>query len=70
MFIENKVIELFCMSDDFCKFFYSIMPKYTFNLIKKSNKYGVFISLSDKLFFGKRAIIEAVNYELKNIAQV
>ena len=26
---ESKVIELFCMADDFCKFFDSMMAKYT-----------------------------------------
>ena len=29
MNIESKVIELFCMADDFCKFFEVMMTKYT-----------------------------------------
>ena len=29
MITENKVIELFCMADDFCKFFDTMMSKYT-----------------------------------------
>ena len=29
MITESKVIELFCMADDFCKFFDSMMAKYT-----------------------------------------
>ena len=36
----------------------------------KSNMKGSLIPLSDKLLLGKRAIIETVNDELKNIAQV
>ena len=36
----------------------------------KSNMKGALMSLSDKLLFRKRAIIETVNDELKNIAQV
>ena len=30
MITESKVIELFCMADDFCKFFDAMMAKYTF----------------------------------------
>ena len=29
MITENKVIETFCMADDFCKFFDTMMTKYT-----------------------------------------
>ena len=29
MITESKVIELFCMADDFCKFFDAMMSKYT-----------------------------------------
>jgi len=29
MITESKVIELFCMADDFCNFFDVIMSKYT-----------------------------------------
>ena len=29
MITENKVIEIFCMADDFCKFFDAMMTKYT-----------------------------------------
>ena len=29
MITEDKITELFCMADDFCKFFYTIMEKYT-----------------------------------------
>ena len=29
MITESKVIELFCMADDFCKFFDAMMAKYT-----------------------------------------
>lgn len=29
MFTEDKIIEIFCMADDFCKFFDAMMAKYT-----------------------------------------
>ena len=134
MITESKVIELFCMADDFCKFFDAMTAKYTFkptakrkyyhdytmskaeimlimilfhysgyhclkhfiygklvgdkgyirkNLFQrllvdgiqlitkfKSNMKGALMSVSDKLLLLKRAIIETVNDELKNIAQV
>ena len=35
MFIEDKVTELFCLADDFCKFFDGMMEKYT---LKSGNK--------------------------------
>ena len=30
MFTEDKVIEIFFMADEFCKFFDAMMEKYTF----------------------------------------
>ena len=35
MITEDKVTELFCMADDFCKFFDAMMTKYT---LKSSTK--------------------------------
>lgn len=35
MLTEDKVTELFCMADDFCKFFDAMMEKYT---LKSDNK--------------------------------
>lgn len=35
MITESKVIELFCIADDFCKFFDVIMAKYTLKPAKK-----------------------------------
>ena len=35
MFTEDKVTEIFCMADDFCKFFDAMMKNYT---IKESQK--------------------------------
>ena len=29
MFTDDKIIEIFCMADDFCKFFDAMMAKYT-----------------------------------------
>ena len=35
MFTEDKVTEIFCMADDFCKFFDTMMAKYTIKEQKK-----------------------------------
>ena len=35
MFTEDKVTEIFCMADDFCKFFDAMMAKYTIKSPKK-----------------------------------
>ena len=36
---ENKITEIFCMTDDFCKFFNAMMKKYTLTNGKKRNYY-------------------------------
>lgn len=35
MITESKVIELFCMADEFCKFFDAMMTKYTLKTATK-----------------------------------
>jgi hypothetical protein len=35
MFTEDKVTEIFCMADDFCRFFDAMMEKYTLRDPKK-----------------------------------
>ena len=35
MFTEDKVTEIFCIADDFCKFFDAMMAKYTIKVSKK-----------------------------------
>ncbi len=35
MITESKVIELFCVADDFCKFFDAMMTRYTLKPTKK-----------------------------------
>ena len=35
MITKDKVIKIFCMADDFCKFFDAMMAKYTLNPLKK-----------------------------------
>ncbi len=35
MFTEDKVIEIFCVIDDFCKFFDAMMTKYTLKPVNK-----------------------------------
>ena len=37
MITEDKVTEIFCMADDFCKFFDAMIAKYTIKHIKKEN---------------------------------
>ena len=107
MFTEVKVTEIYCLADDFCKYFDSIVEKYaidTTNTIKRKyhrdnrlSKAEVMLivimfhasgfrclkhfyleyvciralmSISGKVLLRHRAIIETVNDELKNIAQV
>ena len=36
MITEDKVIKIFCMADDFCKFFDAMMAKYTLNPPQKA----------------------------------
>ena len=35
MITEDKITELFCMADDFCRFFDDMMAKYTLRSAKK-----------------------------------
>ena len=37
MFTEDKVTEIFCIADDFCKFYDAMMDKYTFRPLKSGN---------------------------------
>ena len=71
MITESKVIELFCMADDFCKFFDAMTAKYTFKPSAK-HKYhrDSTMSKAEIMLIMIRAVIETVNDELKNIAQV
>ena len=40
MLTEDKVTELFCMADDFCKFFDAMMEKYTLYRVNKQVQYS------------------------------
>ena len=42
MITESKVIELFCMADDFCKFFEAMMTKYTLKPATKRKYHRAF----------------------------
>ncbi len=71
MIIECKVIELFCMADDFCKFFDAMMAKYTLKpTAKRKYHRDSTMSKAEIMLIMIRAVIETVNDELKNIAQV
>ena len=72
------VTEIFCMADDFCKFFDAMTAKYTLkptrkrkyhrdSMLSKTEVRLVMIPFHDS---GCRCFIETVNDELKNIAQV
>ena len=78
MIAEDKITEIFCMADDFCKLFDAITAKYTLKPTGK-RKYHRSSTMSKAevmlimiLFHtsGYRCFIETVNDELKNIAQV
>ena len=68
------------MADDFCKFFDAMTAKYALKPTGKRKYHRsstmskaevmLIMILSDRLLLRKRAIIETVNDELKNIAQV
>ena len=80
MITEDKVTEIFCMADDFCKFFDAMTAKYALKPTGKRKYHRsstmskaevmLIMILSDRLLLRKRAIIETVNDELKNITQV
>ena len=80
MITEAKVTEIFCKADDFCKFFDAMTAKYALKPTGKRKYHRsstmskaevmLIMILSDRLLLRKRAIIETVNDELKNIAQV
>ena len=80
MITEDKITEIFCMADNFCKFFDAMTVKYTLKPTGKRKYHRsstmskaevmLIMILSDRLLLRKRAIIETVNDELKNIAQV
>ena len=44
MITESKVNKLFCMADDFCKFFDSMMAKYTLKSTTKRKYHRAFLS--------------------------
>ena len=78
MITEDKVTEIFCMADDFCKFFDAMTAKYTLKPTGKRKYYRnstmskaevmlIMILFHDS---GYRCFIETVNDEFKNIAQV
>ena len=70
MITEDKITDLFCIADDFCKFFYTMMEKYTIKEAKKRNYHRDGTLSKAEVMLRKRAVIETVNDELKNIAQV
>ncbi len=71
MFSESKVTEIYCMADDFCKEFAKVQEKYMVEDKKKRHRNKPNrMSDADKILLRKRALIETVNDELKNIAQI
>ena len=75
---KDKVTKIFCMADDFYKFFDAMTTKYTLKPTGKKNYHRnstmskaevmlIMILFHDS---GYRCFIETVNDELKNIAQV
>ena len=80
MITEDKVTEIFFMADEFHKFFCRLLDKYSLNAPEDTGKRTYHragrlsvpevMSVSDRVLLRKRAIIESVNDELKNIAQV
>ena len=48
---ESKVIELFCMVDDFCKFFDTLMSKYTLKPVMRYSYHHSSIRLKAEIMF-------------------
>ena len=61
MITEDKFTELFCIADDFCKFFDAMMEKYTIKETKKRNCHR------DSTLSKSEVIIETVNDELMRV---
>ena len=78
MINENKVTEIFCMADDFCKYFDALTAKYTLKPTgKRKHRRDSMMSKTEVMLVmipfhgsGYRCFIETVNDELKNISQV
>ena len=78
MITEDKVTEIFCMADDFCKFFDAMTAKYTLKpTVKRKYHRNSTMSKAEVMLImilfhdsGYRCFIETVNDEFKNIAQV
>ena len=45
MFSDNKVTEIFCLADDFCKFFDSQVKKYTLTDQKSKRQIAIYQSV-------------------------
>ena len=78
MITKDKVTEIFCMADDFCKFFDAMTAQYTLkpngkrkyhqdSTMSKAEVMLIMILFHDSCCC---CFIETVNDELKNIAQV
>ena len=78
MITEDKVTEIFCMADNFCKFFDTMTAKYTLKPTgKRKHRRDSMMSKTEVMLVmipfhgsGYCCFIETVNDELKNIAQV
>lgn len=38
MFTDNKVTEIYCLADDFCKFFDSLLKRYSLSEVSSQSK--------------------------------
>ena len=61
MLTADKITELFCMADDFCKFFDKMTAKYTL----KSNMKGSLMSVSDKCCYVKDLSLKLLMMNLR-----
>ena len=50
MITEDKVIDFFCIADDFCKFFDAQMAKYSFKAERKRIICTLYFSIEPQLF--------------------
>jgi hypothetical protein len=74
---SDKITEIYCIADDFCKEFSKEFKKHQIlpndgkrHTGIKSNMKNRLMTMRDKILLRKRSVIETINDELKNICEI
>ena len=76
MITEDKVTEIFCIADDFCKVFDAQMAKYTFKVAKTEHRsFGNFVvnllgGIAAYCYFPKKPSIRVQTVDISNERQL